>query len=354
METKALYKRLLNISQGLRTKQRILIGQQNAFNEGRGWRHNNNDLGSPLKSDMQEVAGVHPAVYGVDFNEIGHWNEDFIKERIELVVQAKGIFTLSWHMKAWVKDGRGDESSKDTTTKVTARILPGGDHHEKYKLELDRLVTFMKSISHIPVIFRPFHEHNGYWFWWGQLKTSEKEYIALWRMTIDYLREKGVHNMLLAYSPAEGAIYANYLDRYPGDDYVDIFGIDMYFRSKLSDLFEHGNVSPLYRWKRSTINLLKLASARKKIPALTEFGQEGVTYNKFWTDYMSWPMERDGMLQYINYEDLPELGYAYAMLWRNDISDPKHYYGPIPNHKNNKNFMEMLSKGIYLGLEVDN
>jgi mannan endo-1,4-beta-mannosidase len=351
VETKVLYKKLMDISKSFKRKQKILLGQQAAFTEGRGWRHHNEQLGTPLRSDMFDATGVHPAVFGLDFDEIGDWNQDFIRERIELVHQAEGVITLSWHMKSLVKDFIGSGSANDLSTKVTARILPGGSHHEVYKKELDRFIVFMKSISHVPVIFRPFHEHNGQWFWWGPLLTSEKEYISLWKFTVDYLWENGVHNMLLGYSPVE-YVLTDYLKGYPGDNYVDIFGIDMYFLGNVKDRLIQGNISPQYRWKRNVINLLKLATKHNKIPALTEFGQEGLTFKNFWTDYMSWPMEKAGMLQYVDAKDLPDLGFAYVMLWRNDPTDRKHFYGPFPGHKLNDNFMDMLSKKIYVGLDL--
>lgn len=116
-------------------------------------------------------------------------------------------------------------------------------------------------------------------------------------------------------------------------------------------MVEHNIRSAQLKWKKDVIWLMKEASKRKKIPAITEFGQEAVVYDDFWTDYMSWPMEKEGILQHIHASDLPEYGIAYIMLWRNDIKDKKHFYGPIVGHKNNANFFEMLSKKIYVGLK---
>lgn len=42
----------------------------------------------------------------------------------------------------------------------------------------------------IPVIFRPYHEHNGDWFWWGKGVNSEEDYIKLWQFTVEYLRDE--------------------------------------------------------------------------------------------------------------------------------------------------------------------
>lgn len=347
IETRALFQRLDETSLSLHSQQKIIIGQQNAFTEKRGWRITNNDLGSELTSDMHDVANIHPGLFGLDFNEFGSWNREALIEKINQNDQAGGIFTLSWHMPTLINDGRGNNSFNDTTAKVVKHILPGGKAHQLFKTKLDSLVTFLKKINNVPVIFRPFHEHNASWFWWGKKHCSVSEYIQLWRFTIDYLRRKGVHNLLIAYSPNH--ISPDYFERYPGSAYVDILGVDMYFKNRAIDIYEHG-LSPLGNWKKNVLWLLSQAEKKNKIPAVTEFGQEGSWYENFWTDYMSWPLEKKGLEQILQGQKLPKRGVAYMMLWRNDKSDPKHFFGPVRGHMNNNNFEILMDKNIYLGL----
>jgi hypothetical protein len=57
------------------------------------------------------------------------------------------------------------------------------------------------------------------------------------------------------------------------------------------------------------------------------------------------------MKQITGINKLPAKGPAYIMVWRNDIKDPKHFFGPFTGNQNNKNFMDLISKGIYLGLK---
>ena len=341
-ETKDLYLKLNNISLSINSQQQILIGHQNAFSEGRGWRYGNNQVGTELKSDMYEAVGVHPAVLGIDFSEIGEWNKDLIKYQFKKIHARGGVVTLSWHMNALVNDGKGDQSSKDKSTKVVHRILKGGDHHHILLKELDRLVTFLKEIKEIPIIFRPWHEHNFSWFWWGKRHCTRSEYVELWN-----LQDQGIHNLLYAYSPTQ--IKNDYLDRYPGDDYVDILGVDHYFYNKAIDLALLG-LTPQKDYKEGIVWLCEEAVKRNKIPAITEFGQESSHYKRFWTDYFGWPLMKEGMEQILGIGKTPSKGPAYIMLWRNDINDPKHFYGPIPGHKNNQNFFELLSTQIFKGL----
>jgi len=337
----------MQTSKSIQSDQKIIIGQQNAFTEKRGWRISNNDLGSPLSSDMFDVANIHPAVFGLDFNEFGSWNREALIEKIQQNNEAGGIFTLSWHMPTLIHDGKGNDSFDDTTSKVVTHILPGGKSHHLYLEKLNSLTSFLNEIKEIPVIFRPFHEHNASWFWWGKKHCTIEEFKKLWKFTYNYLSEKGIHNLLYAYSPNH--ITSDYFERYPGDEFVDILGVDMYFKNYAVDVFEHG-LSPLKNWKHNVLWLLQAAEKRNKIPAITEFGQEGSWYKNFWTDYMSWPLEKKGIAQILNGEKAPSLGVAYVMLWRNDKSDPKHFFGPVPGHLNNHNFDILMDKNIYLGL----
>jgi mannan endo-1,4-beta-mannosidase len=348
-EGKILFERLNQASLSLNSSsQEIFLGQQNAFLQGQGWYQTNNDLGSELQSDMFEVSQIHPAVLGLDFLEIGHWNEEIILEKIQLVHAQGGIITLSWHMPSLIDDGKGDGSFFDTTSKVVRHILPGGKAHENYLSNLQRLISFLKLIENIPVIFRPFHEHNGSWFWWGKKHCSKIEYISLWRFTVDFLKDKGVHNLLYAYSPDQ--IKNDYLERYPGDDYVDILGVDAYFKNPLINFWNLG-FQPLKNWKTDIIWLLREADKRNKIPAITEFGEEGIKTDRFWTDYMGWPIEKAGIIQLVGEKNLPKRGISYLMLWRNDSSNLSHFFGPIPGHKENENFKMLLRKKIFKGLD---
>jgi hypothetical protein len=121
----------------------------------------------------------------------------------------------------------------------------------------------------------------------------------------------------------------------------------MYFKSLAENLYFLGP-SPLDEWKKDVFTLLHSAEARRKIPAITEFGNEGLTYSKFWTDYFSWPMERDGIRQFAGRTGLklPHVKVAYSMLWRNDRDSPKHFFSPFPGAPENFNFKELLKKGV--------
>jgi mannan endo-1,4-beta-mannosidase len=340
-----LQKRLTKISLSFQKNQKILLGQQNAFIQGRGWNKYNADIDSDLKSDMHLASGIHPSVHGIDFLEIGDWNEALIVNQVKRLHDLKGITTLTWHMKNLVSDQIGNGSSWDKSGQPVKKMLPGGSHHELYKNEIKRLAKFLIKLKPAPVIFRPFHEHNDFWFWWGKSNCTKEEYLGLWKILTSELQKWGVDNLLYAYSPSY--ITNDYFERYPGDEVIDILGVDAYFKNVIRDTWFMG-VDALGNWKKSVLWLMRAAEKRRKIPAITEFGQEAVSYENFWTDFMGWPVEKAGISQLTN--NLPNYGIAYVMLWRNDPNDPQHFYGPIPGSLNQQNFLDLLSKGIFQGL----
>ena len=92
--------------------------------------------------------------------------------------------------------------AKDLSGDSLKKILPGGEKNEVFKAYLDTIAVYANALEqeNIPVIFRPFHEDTGGWFWWGSANTAES-YRSLYAYTRDYLEFKGVHNMLYVYSP---------------------------------------------------------------------------------------------------------------------------------------------------------
>ena len=272
------YQRTENVAELLETltdyfvKDRILFGHQNAGHIGVSI-----NAVDGTESDVKNLTGSHPAIVGIDtLSFLGY--EGKMHDLVTVVknMHRQGIIiTLSSHMPNFTLGGDEfyDYSPNYTDGDCAKKILPGGDLNEKYKRFLDLIAEFASLCidvegEKIPMIFRPFHECNGNWFWWGEEFVSDDDFISLFRYTIDYLMgEKGVDNFLVAYSP-NGPVedQADYLKRYPGDDYIDILGLDYYHdKPHMGDGF----------FKKLTDSLdiiYVLANERKKISALTETG----------------------------------------------------------------------------------
>ncbi|MBK8705714.1 MAG: beta-mannosidase [Saprospiraceae bacterium] len=299
----------------------ILFGQEDALAYGVGWKN------KPGFSDIKSVCGDYPAVYGWDLCNIGllPFNIDTVRfDSMRLWIRQAyrrgGIHSFSWHL----RNPKTGGSSWDTTAAV-ADILPGGPLHDFYKSQLDYVADYLGNLktgfpfSHrIPVIFRPFHEQNGGWFWWGKPHCTPEEYKALYRFTFHYLTEvKKLNNVLFAYSPDVFETEADYLLYYPGDEYVDVMGLDMYhFTSRTLDTMMH---------KLGAV--VRLAESRKKVAALTETGYEKIPDAQWWTYQLLQPMLSDPDAHRV----------AYVMVWRN--AWPSHHYGPYPGHPSAPNFV---------------
>ncbi len=142
-----------------------------------------------------------------------------------------GLITLSYHAKnPWTGGNSWDTEPRDLKELVT----PGNPAHELYMKELDRVAGALAKLrdAGAVVIWRPFHEVNGGWFWWGHRKDREtgEDFVSLWRHQYRYFTEtKKLNNLLWAYSPSSNAHErTSVMFYYPGDDHVDIVGVDLY------------------------------------------------------------------------------------------------------------------------------
>lgn len=335
--TKALYANLQKIS-----TTHIMFGHQDDLAYGFHWYD-----WHKKKSDVKDVCGQYPAVFGWDISKLGHSeknidNVDFENMRNWILEAYKmgAVNTVSWHVDNFVTKG----TSWDVGENVVAAILPGGAEHEAYTARLDVMADFFKSLRKgflfkhdIPIIFRPFHEHTGHWFWWGQPHCTPEEYKQLWQFTVKYLRdEKGVRNLLYCYSTDIFRDKAHYLECYPGDEYVDILGLDDYHDVKPSN-------DPTMLTKRLRM-LVELADERGKVAAFTETGLELVPEERWWTDRLLKHIEADPVASRI----------AWVLVWRNSNKDHDNgqYFGPFPGQVSAPNFTE-FSKDPMILMEGD-
>ena len=77
--------------------------------------------------------------------------------------------------------------AKDLSNNCSAEVLPGGKYNAQFTTYLDIIADYANGLGDIPVLFRPFHENTGGWFWWGAATTDKETYRALFQYTQDYL-----------------------------------------------------------------------------------------------------------------------------------------------------------------------
>ena len=64
--------------------------------------------------------------------------------------------------------------SQDLSNNCAQEVMPGGKYNAQFTTYLDIIADYAKGLGEIPVLFRPFHENNGGWFWWGSSSTSKE------------------------------------------------------------------------------------------------------------------------------------------------------------------------------------
>ena len=309
----------------------VLLGHQDALAYGMGWK------GADFRTDIHDVLGDHPAVFGWDLGHMGdEQNIDSVPfadmQRWAIKAYERGgVNTYSWHMRNYAMGG----SSWDRDSCVEA-CLPGGRVHEHYLERLDEAADFFSGLRAengelIPVIFRPFHEMTGSWFWWGRGNCSAEQYVELFRFTIDYLRkEKGLHQLIIAYSSDRFRSAEQYMDFYPGDAYVDVMAFDDY----------HGLASK--ERSTGTISMLEivdsLATAHGKLMAISETGLETIPDAQWFTEVVLHTLDANASTRKA----------AWILFWRN--GRPDHFYAPHPGHPVVPDFIEFMDHELMLSL----
>ena len=302
------------------SEKKIIFGHQDATAYGVGWR------GESKRSDIKDVINRFPGLYGWDFNTL-FWpdNQKFenfpLPKLVKEVYSGGGVNIFCWHYNNPVTGN----SFYDTTITVR-KIIPGGGFYLKYLNDLDKIADFVSQLKDssgnlIPLIFRPYHEFDGSWFWWGKHFCTREEFIELWRTTVNYLvNKRKVKNLLFAFSPDRNFhSEKDYLDRYPGDEYVDILGTDIYY-----DFVPDGDG---LEWIQKKLQIItNIAEKKNKISAFTETGLEGVVNDQWWTGRLLKAIDKDSVKL------------AFVMVWRN--ANTSHHYAPYKGHPSAGNFVE--------------
>ncbi|MBC7912573.1 MAG: beta-mannosidase [Pyrinomonadaceae bacterium] len=326
-QTKTLYTNLNKLS-----KDYILFGHQHATEYGHGW------TGDANRSDVKSVTGSNPAVIGVDFSGFyGRSDSSIAKEKaslkknIEATYNRGGITTVSWHFSNPVTS-TGFYWKDSVSAQAVKHIIPGASQNEKYKNILRGIADFAKSVKgkngkSVPMIFRPYHEFDGDWFWWGKSHCTTEEFTTLWKFTVSFLRDSmDVHNFIYAFSPdCKFTSEEEYLERYPGNEWVDMVGVDNYAdfgRDGIYDL-------------EAGIKKLKIVSdyAEKagKLAAFTETGLESIPNENWWTETL---------LKAIKSE---KMKLSYVLVWRNDSKSQTHFYAPFPGQVSEFDFLKFYN-----------
>lgn len=231
-------------------------------------QHNYNESMNRFSDSVKSITGKYPAVWGTDF--IRDWKKDNGQAIVDECIKRNKegyIITLMWHQGrpnddppfGWKESIQG----KLTDDQWKELVTPGTALYKRWLAQIDTVAGYLKQLNdaHVPVLWRPYHEMNGIWFWWGN-KKGKDGLAKLWKLMYDrYVNHFHLNNLLWVWGanaprdiPGDEAY--PYKDFYPGNDYADVLGADVYHMD-----YEQKDYNEL------------LGLAKGKLIALTECGE---------------------------------------------------------------------------------
>lgn len=198
-------------------------------------------VGSTRLPAVHKMLGVYPAVFSQDFgfSEPGSWDGiNFRQQIVDESIRRAGegfVIQLMWHAVrpsddepvVFEKSVQGKLSDAEWDELLT----PGTRLNERWQSQVDVIAFFLKQLrdAHVPVMWRPYHEMNGKWFWWGG-RPGPTGYVKLYRMLHDRLVTfHGLNNLLWTYGANElSNNVGSYAEFFPGHDVVDVLATDVY------------------------------------------------------------------------------------------------------------------------------
>ena len=243
---------------------------------------------------IKKITGKLPAICGfellsyspnINYDDMGEAcfkevseNKGTLEQAMQWALNKKGILTFTWH---WFSPlGGRDKSfySEHTDFDPEKALIDGSDENKALLADMDHMARLLEEFQekNIPILWRPFHESEGKWFWWGS--KGPKYAKELYRLMYErYTHYHQLNNLIWVWN-------SPLIEGYPGDDVVDIISMDLYLNKN-----DHGDYSKEYE------ELIKI-TWQKKLAALGEIGvlpdMDLLSKNKIpWAWYMSWSGE---------------------------------------------------------------
>ncbi|MBE0667269.1 MAG: hypothetical protein IH593_06285, partial [Bacteroidales bacterium] len=173
--------------------------------------------------------GKYPALIGLDFmnhnRDWGWYDKSIVVNEARDWYNRNGLVAICWHWRD--PSGLTDEFYTSGTNFDVSKISdPASAEYQAMVADIDRIAVFIKQLQdeNVPILFRPLHEASGGWFWWGAKGAEACK--TLWRLMFDRMvNYHGLKNLIWVWTTD---VRADNGDWYPGDEYVDILGADIY------------------------------------------------------------------------------------------------------------------------------
>ncbi len=283
-------------------------------------QHNYPGFHSGYSTRAQEITGRHPAIWGQDFGFTAQGKDGILHRAANMEEALRrhregSVITLMWHaVRPMDEEPNGWKESvqnKLTDAQWKELITPGTALHRRWLKQLEVVAAHLARLrdAHIPILWRPYHEGNGDWFWWG-FRPGPRGTAALHRLMFEvFTKQYGLNNLLWVWNANKmNDDHQNtgpYRDYYPGHPTVDILATDIYGGDYQDRHYDE---------------LLQVAEGRPV--ALGEIGavpQPGLLERQpQWAWYMIWPDFLDATNRH---EDIRALAQDPRVLSREGLSE---------------------------------
>lgn len=258
-----------------------------------------------------------PKIVGGDATELS-WNNAALEGLVNYG-KAGHIIVLTWHPSNPTNPSYGTHFHNLTTTQFKQMLDDSTTIGQNWQAEIDKIAPVLQRFqqNNIPVVFKPLHEQNAEWFWWGHNQVAGKAladrqlaFRNVWKDLVKNLtQDKGLDNLLFLFA-ASTVTYDKTVATttyYPGSDLVDIVGIDVYQ--------EQLNLGGSRIGKQHYVELIKTG----KPFGLAEFGQDQDQNGSTGSTGAQWDAKT---LIYKIASEYPRT--AFAIAWYTNEDDPQY------------------------------
>ncbi|NOR27363.1 MAG: glycosyl hydrolase family 26 [Lutibacter sp.] len=202
--------------------------------------HNYSHHLSKWHTYVKSNTGKLPLIWGTDLNR--YYNEETINSIVKEAIKRNSegyIVTLMWHTGRpqdnppfnWNNSTQGELTKEEWKDLIT----PGTLLNKKWESRVDSIASHLKKLqnANVPILWRPYHEMNGSWFWWGDKKGADG-YIKLWKMMYNrFVNYHKLNNLIWVWNANAPRDKKNdeaydYDFYFPGVNYVDVLAADVY------------------------------------------------------------------------------------------------------------------------------
>ena len=268
--------------------------------------------------NVYKLTGKYPAMNCYDFIHIcfspANWIDYTDITPVKEWHDAGGIVQLMWHFNVPKSQGATDVTCtpSETTFKASNALVSGTWENKWFYEQMDKVIATILKLQDagIAATWRPFHEAAGNacakqqadwtkaWFWWGY--DGADTYKKLWKAMYDYFKQKGVNNLIWVWPTqnynGDSSKYNQDTDWYPGDEYVDIVGRDLYGYNATQNLQEFNEIKATYPNKMVVLSECgKDGGSNTELGTMTDIWNAGAKWGHFMVWYQGGQGSTDTM-----------------------------------------------------------